>query len=282
MKISDWTEVSDSFVDGELSEEEKSEVASRAATDDALREEIEQTTKLHEKLAAVARVGRPLPEGFSERLLSALDASPAWSQYGGAIETRKVESRASRRAVPVLVAACVVIAVVAASIAGIANLRKSVDAPEDEDAIAQRPATDGVERVVSVRETAPRIMTPSPEGNAPESVAIKPSQSQFWTNVSFAGDVELKKGIQEFQRLCARQKIRFEKYGGDREFALQRVMPSQWRALSEWLAEASATLEKSEALEEWGVATDEKAKAKNLRVTFGAASVETSEKIEEE
>ena len=282
MKISDWNEVSDSYVDGELSEEEMSQVSARAETDDALREEIEWASELHKRLVRVAREGRPVPDGFSERLRNALDASPAWAQYGGAIETRKTEYRASRRVVPVVVAACVVVAVVAASVAGIVSLRKPVDSPTNGDGIAQTNV-DGATSIASPSfETTPRIMTPSPEGNAPESAAIKPSQSQLWTVVSFNDETRLKKRIFEFQQSCKKQGVAFKKFGGDREFVLERVKPSQWRVvLDELAAEATAVVETSEALEKWGAAKDEIVKTKNLRVTFDATSVVEPERMEE-
>ena len=278
MKISDWNEVSDSFIDGELSEEEKSQVSERAASDDTLREEIEWASELHDKLTQVARVGRPLPEGFSERLLKALNDSPAWSQYGGAVEPKRAEPRACRRALPVVVAACVVVAVVVASVAGIANLRKSIDVPENKDRIADNSSEPVAPKEF---ETQPLIMTPSPEGNAPESVAVKPSQSQLWTVVSFGDESQLKDRVLDFQQSCKEQKVDFKKYGGDREFLLERVKPSQWRAVSEGFAEASTSIKTSEALTRWGAEKDENVKTKNLRVTFDAASVADSERIEE-
>ena len=278
MKISDWNEVSDSFVDGELSEEEKSQVSERAATDDALREEIEWASELHEKLAQIARVGRPVPDGFSDRLLKALNDSPAWREYGGSVQPRRSESRVSRRGLPILVAACVLVAVVAASVAGIANLRKGVDSPENKGEVAQN---DPAPVATPEFETTPRIMTPSPEGNAPESVAIKPSQSQLWTVVSFSDESQLKKRVFEFQQSCKKQGVGFKKFGGDREFVLERVKPSQWRAVSESLAESSTSIETSEALAKWSAEKDESVKTKNLRVTFDAASVAESERIEE-
>ncbi len=278
MKISDWNEVSDSFVDGELSDEEKSQVSGRASSDAALREEIEWASELHEKLAQVARVGRPLPDGFSDRLLKALNDSPAWSQYGGAVGPERAEPRAWRRAFPILVAACVVVAVVAAAVAGFANLRKSVEAPENKGWLAEHDSTPVA---IPEFETQPLIMTPSPEGNAPESVATKPSQSQLWTVVSFNDESQLEERVFKFQQSCKEQKVDFKKFGGDREFLLERVKPSQWRVVSEGFADSSVSIKTSEALTKWGAAKDESVKTKNLRVTFDATSVGDSERIEE-
>lgn len=280
MRDTDWNEAVDSYVDGELSPKERREIERRAEVDPVVRDQIEWATTLRERMSSLWTT---VPEDYAERLQDALRTCPAWDALAASQGAGRVSVKMSRRAVarerrrrffPAIVAACSIAAATGLAAAGVASLRSGTT-PNKEGTLANaEPVPTRMEPEIASPST-PLIMTPSPEGNPPESVAASAPQSEFWSKASFADAETLEKRTHEFERFCAGLSIRFMKFGGDRKFTLQNVQPEQWRRVDEWLADASVSREASEALRNWG--GNKRASSKNVRVTFDAKTPSESE-----
>lgn len=278
MENLDWNELVDSYVDGELSESERREVEALAETDPSVRIGIEQSLKLRERLSSLRTT---VPEGFAERLHGAIMASDAWETIGRSSVARAARTSESGRGVrssrrwllPTASAACAIAVVAFASVAGV-NYLRSGGSVQNGGALADLDVEASVlNQTAEAQESRPLIMTPSPEGNLPESVSAPLSQRQLWTRATFESEKARATYTRDFERQCGRENIRFTKFGGDTEFSLQNVKPSQWQELAELLETAAADCETSAELQRWSASDDATEKTKTLRVTFGVLPV---------
>ena len=274
-EVVDSDEIVDSYVDGELSDDESRWVEARAETDLEFRERIEWALELRERLTSLKTT---VPEGFSERLLNAINGSSVWdaialdSDEPLAAETvRRVERSSSRRRIaPVAVAVCAVVVVAGLSFEGFNRLRRPSPDVDTNPVAATNKPSEGLEPSSPVTlEPRALIMTPSPAGNAPESVVNKRSPNGFWCTASFT-DEQLKMRVREFQTLCGKQEsLKLKKVKSDLEFELTNVKPGTWRVVAGWIEQTADAYEYSDALRSWSAKEDGQAKAKSLRVSFG-------------
>lgn len=287
MENLDWDEVVDSYVDGELSDEERRRVEARAETDLELRERIEWASELHGRFASLRTT---VPEGFAERLLDAINSSSVWDEIASGVDQplaaetlRRAERKVPRRRLmPVAVAACAVVAVAGLAIAGFNSLRSSGPAPEGVPVANNGNPNEGlVPSDAGAPETRPLIMTPSPAGNAPESVVAERSPNGLWSSVSFA-DGELKKRVREFQSLCGKcDGLKIKKVKSDFEFELTNVKPANWRDVAEWIENTADSYEFSDALRAWSAKENGQTKPRILRVSFRSSVEENATEAEQ-